>query len=192
MPLNRFLFKTFCCFLFLIACSVEEPEMDAPMEEVMEAQLPSCVEYQKVDSNDLETYWTLFVQDVICSRGGPDYGETNESVQLYFVVQSPEEVASGVSPDHAGFSVFGGYCDNKSVNIGVVKGYWEDYTSVQQLWLMYHEFGHDVYRYEHSDNRDDIMFPSVPQSNVKINDFIRAKERFFRRDFPGIKYISCP
>ena len=43
---------------------------------------------------------------------------------------------------------------------------------------MYHEFGHDVYRYEHSTDPDDIMYPSVSQSDVRMNDFILAKNRF--------------
>ena len=28
-------------------------------------------------------------------------------------------------------------------------------------------------------------------NDVKINDFIRAKEKFLKRDFEGIEYISC-
>ena len=56
---------------------------------------------------------------------------------------------------------------------------------------MYHEFGHDVYRYRHSSDPKDIMYPSVARSDIKINDFIRAKENFFKRDFEGIEYISC-
>jgi len=57
---------------------------------------------------------------------------------------------------------------------------------------MYHEFGHDVYKYEHSTNPSDIMWPSITRSDTKINDFIRAKERFLRRSFDGIAYIQCP
>ena len=57
---------------------------------------------------------------------------------------------------------------------------------------MYHEFGHDVYKYEHRLNRLDIMYPSIPRGDIKINDFIEAKNRFLRRDFPGITYIQCP
>ena len=57
---------------------------------------------------------------------------------------------------------------------------------------MYHEFGHDVYKYEHSTDRADIMFPSSTRSDININDFIEAKDRMFRKSFPGIKYIPCP
>lgn len=179
--------------LFLIKCSSEDnSEILAEEEEIVEAQISSCVDYTNVDSSDLMSYWNLFVEDVKCSRGGPDYGEINTIVNLKFDIQTPEEFASGVSPDHAGYSTFAGYCNREAVIIGVILNFWEDYTEIQQLWLMYHEFGHDVYKYEHSQNRTDIMYPSIPRGDTKINDFIKAKNRFLRRDFPGISYIECP
>ena len=178
---------------FIWQCSSGKEDAFAEVEaEIEEAQLPSCVDYESVDQDDLSTYWNLFVEDVICSRGGPDYGTLNEQVLVRFVVQTPEQLASGVTPDHAGFSTFIGYCNNSVVDISVIRDYWEDYSAVQQLWLMYHEFGHDVYRYEHSSDPADIMWPSVPRSDVRINDFIQAKNRFFRRDFDGVSYIQCP
>jgi hypothetical protein len=179
--------------LFLIKCSSEDTLEEVVIEEeTQEAQLSSCVDYTNVDDKDLMSYWNLFVEDVKCSRGGPDYGEINTSVNLKFDIQTPEEFASGVSPDHAGYSTFAGYCNRERVVIGVILNFWEDYSEIQQLWLMYHEFGHDVYKYEHSLNRLDIMYPSIPRGDIKINDFIEAKNRFLRRDFPGITYIQCP
>jgi len=179
--------------LFVASCSKSDDGAEEEVDEVIEeAQLPSCVDYKSVDENDLSTYWNLFVEDVKCTRGGPDYGALNTQVLVRFVVQTPEQMASGVTPDHAGFSTFIGYCNNSVVDISVIKDYWEDYSEVQQLWLMYHEFGHDVYRYEHSSDPEDIMWPSVPRSDVKINDFIEAKNRFFKRDFDGVSYIQCP
>lgn len=179
--------------LFFIKCSSEETIEEVVIEEELEeAQLFSCVDYTNVDDKDLMSYWNLFVEDVKCSRGGPDYGEINTSVTLKFDIQTPEEFASGVSPDHAGYSTFAGYCNREMVVIGVILNFWEDYSEIQQLWLMYHEFGHDVYKYEHSLNSSDIMYPSIPRGDLKINDFIEAKNRFLRRDFSGITYIQCP
>ena len=57
---------------------------------------------------------------------------------------------------------------------------------------MYHEFGHDVYKYEHSNDPADIMYPSSTRSDIDLNDFIEAKDRMLKRSFPGIRYISCP
>ena len=186
---KKFLFL----FLIFIKCSSDKSIEEIVIEEeVEEPQLYSCVDYTNVDSSDLMTYWSLFVEDVKCSRGGPDYGEINTSVNLKFDIQTPEEFASGVSPDHAGYSTFAGYCNRDRVVIGVILNFWEDYSEIQQLWLMYHEFGHDVYRYDHSESRTDIMYPSIPRGDVKINDFIDAKNRFLRRDFSGITYLRCP
>ena len=57
---------------------------------------------------------------------------------------------------------------------------------------MYHEFGHDVFKYEHSNDPADIMYPSSTRSDIDLNDFIQAKDRMFKRSFSGIRYISCP
>ncbi len=178
--------------LMVIGCAKEESKEEEQEIIEEEPQLASCVDYTDVDDQDLMTYWNLFVADVKCSRGGPDYGASHTAVSIRFVVQTPQQQASGVTPDHAGFSTYNGYCFSDIVDIGVIKDYWEDYTPVQQLWLMYHEFGHDVYKYEHSTNPSDIMWPSITRSDTKINDFIRAKERFLRRSFDGIAYIQCP
>lgn len=178
--------------LMVIGCAKEESKEEEQEIIEEEPQLASCVDYTDVDDQDLMSYWNLFVADVKCSRGGPDYGASHTAVSIRFVVQTPQQQASGVTPDHAGFSTYNGYCFSDIVDIGVIKDYWEDYTPVQQLWLMYHEFGHDVYKYQHSTNPSDIMWPSITRSDTKINDFIRAKERFLRRSFDGIAYIQCP
>ena len=178
---------------FIYSCSKREKyeNLITGEQEEEEPQLESCVDYTSVDPDSLESYWKLFVEDVKCSRGGPNYDEINKTVTLYFIVPTAETIASGVTVDHAGYSTYAGYCNSEAVNIGVIEDYWIDYTEVQKLWLMYHEFGHDVYRYRHSTDPSDIMYPSVARSDVKINDFIRAKEKFLKRSFDGIEYISC-
>jgi len=189
-------FFNYISFLFMVltvSCSKQEtPPVDVPEEEFEEEQLSSCVTYSTANQDDLYTYWELFVADVLCSRGGPDYSQLNTTVSLAFIVPSEAEITSGVTPDHAGYSTYSGYCNSSKVNIRVIKDYWDDYTEVQRLWLMYHEFGHDVYKYEHSTDRADIMYPSVPRSDVKLNDFIKAKDKFFSRNFVGVSYIQCP
>lgn len=189
---KTFKFQLMLLFLtIVVSCEKEAPVIE---EEVVfeEEQLSSCVEYASANKDDLYSFWNLFVADIICSRGGPDYGELNTTVNLGFVVPSEAEVTSGITPDHAGYSTFSGYCNSSKVYIRVIKDYWEDYTEIQQLWLMYHEFGHDVYKYEHSTNPEDIMYPSIPRSDVNLNDFIRAKTKLFSRNFEGVSYIQCP
>ena len=180
--------------IVISACSSGSSDSSSldSLDEPEEVQLESCVDYSLVDPDDPASYWEIYVNDVLCTKGSPNYAERNTNVRIQLVIQSPEEFASGITPDHAGYSTFVGYCNNEIVDIGVIKQYWDDYTEIQKLWLMYHEFGHDVHRYDHSIMPDDIMYPSVASSKVTMNDFIRAKNRFIQKKFDGISYINCP
>ena len=161
-------------------------------------QIYSCVSYDELldpkntNQDDLMQYWYKFVNDVKCTRGGPDYGERNKSPNIFFEYRSVAQIASGVTADHIAYSTFSGYCNDSAVNVGVLYDEWTEKNLLQRIWIMYHEFGHDVYKYEHSTDRADIMFPSSTRSDININDFIEAKDRMFRKSFPGIKYIQCP
>ena len=161
-------------------------------------QIYSCVSYDELldpkntNQDDLMQYWYKFVNDVNCTRGGPDYGERNKSPNIFFEYRSVAQIASGVTADHIAYSTFSGYCNDSAVNVGVLYDEWTEKNLLQRIWIMYHEFGHDVYKYEHSTDRADIMFPSSTRSDININDFIEAKDRMFRKSFPGIKYIQCP
>ena len=161
-------------------------------------QIYSCVNYDELldpkntNQDDLMQYWYKFVNDVKCTRGGPDYGERNKSPNIFFEYRSVAQIASGVTADHIAYSTFSGYCNDSAVNVGVLYDEWTEKNLLQRIWIMYHEFGHDVYKYEHSTDRADIMFPSSTRSDININDFIEAKDRMFRKSFPGIKYIQCP
>ncbi len=161
-------------------------------------QIYSCVNYDELldpkntNQDDLMQYWYKFVNDVKCTRGGPDYGERNKSPNIFFEYRTVAQIASGVTADHIAYSTFSGYCNDSAVNVGVLYDEWTEKNLLQRIWIMYHEFGHDVYKYEHSTDRADIMFPSSTRSDININDFIEAKDRMFRKSFPGIRYIPCP
>ena len=179
------------------ACSKSD---DTEIVEVIDEieQIFSCVSYdnlldpQNTNQDDLMQYWTKFVDDVKCTRGGPDYSERNPSLNIFFEYRSAAQIAAGVTPDHIAYSTFSGYCNDSRVNVGVLYNEWTEKNLLQRLWIMYHEFGHDVYKYEHSSSPADIMYPSSTRSDINVNDFIEAKDRMFKRSFVGIKYISCP
>ena len=137
-------------------------------------------------------YWDKFVADVLCTKGAPDYGQQNTVVNIFFEYESDAAIAAGVTQSHIAYSSFDGYCNSAKVNVGVDWRSWTEMSLLKRLWVMYHEFGHDVYRYEHSPDPADIMYYSSTPGFIKINDFIEAKDRFIKRDFPGISYISCP
>ncbi|MDO7716040.1 MAG: hypothetical protein MUP87_05850, partial [Flavobacteriaceae bacterium] len=70
-------------FVLLMSCSKEfETEKELISEEAI---LSSCVDYSLADEDNLLTYWNLFVADVKCSRGGPDYGALNTIVIISFI-----------------------------------------------------------------------------------------------------------
>jgi hypothetical protein len=184
--------------LGVLSCSKSGLDNENEVVEEVFEQIFSCVSYddlldqKNTDMDDLMQYWTKFVDDVKCSRGGPDYGERNPYLNIFFEYRSAAQIASGVSPDHIAYSTFTGYCNDTRVNVGVLYNEWAEKNLLQRLWIMYHEFGHDVYKYEHSLDPADIMYPASTRSDIDINDFIEAKDRMFRKSFPGIKYISCP
>ena len=183
----------------LITCS-KSNELEQ-VEEVVEEEFIqdySCVNYddlmnpQTTDRDDLLQYWNKFVDDVKCTSGGPDFAERTKFLKIFFEYTDITQTISGITPNHLAYSSFVGYCNDERVNIGVLYDGWSDLNLIQRLWVMYHEFGHDVFKYEHSTDPADIMYPSSTRSDIDLNDFIRAKDRMFKRSFPGIRYISCP
>tara|TARA_A200000159_G_C7140833_1_gene263023 strand:- start:15 stop:608 length:594 start_codon:yes stop_codon:yes gene_type:complete len=195
--MKRFILSFLIISALVNACSKSD---DTEIVEVIDEieQIFSCVSYdnlldpQNTNQDDLMQYWTKFVDDVKCTRGGPDYSERNPSLNIFFEYRSAAQIAAGVTPDHIAYSTFSGYCNDSRVNVGVLYNEWTEKNLLQRLWIMYHEFGHDVYKYEHSSSPADIMYPSSTRSDINVNDFIEAKDRMFKRSFVGIKYISCP
>ena len=188
-------------FLFLILISCSKSEINNSLEETLVeefVQIYSCVSYndlldpKNTNQDDLMQYWNKFVEDVKCSRGGPDYNELNPSPNIFFEYRTAAQISAGLTPDHIAYSTFSGYCNDNRVNVGVLYNEWTEKNLLQRLWIMYHEFGHDVYKYEHSSNPADIMYPASTRGDIDLNDFIEAKDRMFKRSFPGIKYIQCP
>jgi len=192
--------KNYIVFVFLsllISCSKSN---DDNTEEVIDdfVQLYSCVSYDELldpkntDQDDLMQYWNKFVEDVKCSRGGPDYGEKHNTLNIFFEYRTAAQISAGVTPDHIAYSTIFGFCNDSRVDVGVLYNEWTEKNLLQRLWIMYHEFGHDVYKYEHSTDPADIMYPASTRGDIDLNDFIEAKDRMFKRSFPGIKYIQCP
>ena len=192
-------FILYVFFLLVLSCAKSDNSFQS--EEIVEEEFIqdySCVNYddlmnpQTTDRDDLLQYWNKFVDDVKCTSGGPDFAERTKFLKIFFEYTDITQTISGITPNHLAYSSFVGYCNDERVNIGVLYDGWSDLNLIQRLWVMYHEFGHDVFKYEHSTDPADIMYPSSTRSDIDLNDFIRAKDRMFKRSFPGIRYISCP
>ena len=146
------------------------------------------------ETSSLEEYWELFVADAIRS-GKPDPG-FGRQINIFF--GSEPDFASGVTSDHAGRAY--DVCNVETVSFEIIKSFWEDYSIVQRLYTFYHEAGHARYKYRHpcessecTSAPDDypVMWLSVLPANTPLEEFIRDKNNFFKRDWEGVRYFNC-
>ena len=146
------------------------------------------------ETSSLEEYWELFVADAIRS-GKPDPG-FGRQINIFF--GSEPDFASGVTSDHAGRAY--DVCNLETVSFEIIKSFWEDYSIVQRLYTFYHEAGHARYKYRHpcessecKSAPDDypVMWLSVLPANTPLEEFIRDKNNFFKRDWEGVRYFNC-
>ena len=163
-------------------------------EDLPEEILFSCADYSKVtdpnfDSDNLYAFWEIFIADAKCSMtSSPEYNKINTDVNIFYEYESDALFASGQVLDYGAYAASS--CDDSRVRVGIAFRYWSDINIWQKLGLMYHEFGHDVLRYAHSSNPNDIMHPSSPFANT-YNGFIESKNRFFEKKFDGLRYLDC-
>ena len=172
--------------------SVEEEEI-LVIEEKQEVVVdPFYADLNETSS--LEEYWDLFVADAIRS-GKPDPG-FGRQINIFF--GSEPDFASGVTSDHAGRAY--DVCNLETVSFEIIKSFWEDYSIVQRLYTFYHEAGHARYKYRHpcessecTSAPDDypVMWLSVLPANTPLEEFIRDKNNFFKRDWEGVRYFNC-
>ena len=177
--MKRF-FYIFYSLLFIIVFSCSKKNI-LEEEIVVEPTLFSCVSYDTLldplttKDDDLMQYWDIFVADVLCTKGAPDYGQQNTVVNIFFEYESDAAIAAGVTQSHIAYSSFDGYCNSAKVNVGVDWRSWTEMSLLKRLWVMYHEFGHDVYRYEHSPDPADIMYYSSTPGFIKIMILLKLK-----------------
>ena len=191
---QKFTFLTFIICILLSNCdkgSVQE-------EETIEQENTLAIVdpfYADLDENSsLEEYWELFVADAIRS-GKPDPG-SDRNINIFF--GSEPDFASGVTADHAGRAY--DVCNQETVSFEIIKSFWKDYSVVQRLYTFYHEAGNARYRYRHPCESSEctsapedypIMWLSVLPSNTPLEEFIKDKDNFFKRNWEGVRYFDC-
>ena len=185
-------FRQLIIFLYIILFSCSKNAL--LYEEIPEEIFYSCADYSRVtnpnfDTDDLYAFWDIFVEDAKCSMlGSPDYDKLNTDVDIYYEFESDALFTSGQVLDYGAYAASS--CDDSRVRVGIAFRYWSDINIWEKLGLMYHEFGHDVLRFGHSSNPNDIMHPSSPFPNT-YNGFIESKNRFFEKKFEGLRYLDC-
>lgn len=191
---QKFAFLTFIICILLSNCDkgIVQEEQTIEQENTVAIVDPF---YADLDENSsLEEYWELFVADAIRS-GKPDPG-SDRNINIFF--GSEPDFASGVTSDHAGRAY--DVCNQETVSFEIIKSFWEDYSVVQRLYTFYHEAGHARYKYRHpcessecTSAPDDypIMWLSVLPSNTPLEEFIKDKDNFFKRNWEGVRYFDC-
>lgn len=197
MKKNTFFWSLFISILLVTvsSCKKDPIETEPVAEEEEETVEITDPFYSVLDENStLDDYWDVFVADAIRS-GKPDPG-TGRVISLFFGTEP--DFASGVTSDHAGRAY--NICDDETVSFEIIKSFWEDFSVVQRLYTFYHEAGHARYKYRHpcesfecTSTPEDypIMWLSVLPGNTPFEDFIEDKDKFFKRNWDGIRYFNC-
>jgi hypothetical protein len=191
---QKFAFLTFIICILLSNCDKGSVQEEETIEQENTVVIVDPF-YADLDENSsLEEYWDLFVADAIRS-GKPDPG-SDRNINIFF--GSEPDFASGVTADHAGRAY--DVCNQETVSFEIIKSFWEDYSVVQRLYTFYHEAGHARYRYRHPCESSEctsapedypIMWLSVLPSNTPLEEFIKDKDNFFKRNWEGVRYFDC-
>ena len=166
--MKKFLFL----FLVVISCAKQQDdtidsEVVSPIEvtpEVVIQDFDNDTIYNKVKPNLLQSYWTAFVK----------------SASLYDVDLSYIEDVTFVSQDLGGSTagIANGSCEDY-VLILVDETVFRNLTTGEQIFLMYHELGHDVFNASHDGGG--LMSPNVRSLEYKlfqteVEDFFTGKD----------------
>ena len=191
---QKFAILTFIICILLSNCDKGSVQEEETIEQENTVVIVDPF-YADLDENSsLEEYWELFVADAIRS-GKPDPG-SDRNINIFF--GSEPDFASGVTADHAGRAY--DVCNQETVSFEIIESFWEDYSVVQRLYTFYHEAGHARYRYRHPCESSEctaapedypIMWLSVLPSNTPLEEFIKDKDNFFKRNWEGVRYFDC-
>ena len=167
IKITSILFFTFT----VLGCSKgggDEDEVKGYLQE--ESNIPDYDNdpiYSKANPKNLPTYWDIFV----------------ESAALYGVdlsnITDVEFISEDLSGGTAGRAI--GSCHDY-VKIQVDETIFRNLTTGEQIFLMYHELGHDVFNASHDGGG--LMAPNV--RSIEYTLFQREVEDFFT----GVDYIE--
>ena len=181
-------------FITTLSCKKEPVEPETVVKEEETEEIIDPFYSILTEDSSLDDYWDVFVADAIRS-GKPDPG-SGKVISVFFGTEP--DFASGVTSDHAGraFNI----CDDDTVSFEIIKSFWEDFSIVQRLHTFYHEAGHARYKYRHpcesfecTTTPEDfpIMWRTVLPGSTPLEEFIKDKDNFFKRNWEGIRYFNC-
>tara|TARA_B100000886_G_scaffold30610_1_gene19210 strand:- start:103 stop:690 length:588 start_codon:yes stop_codon:yes gene_type:complete len=166
--------KVLCFLMIFISCSKNEGEesnitQSIPPEEVEPITIPPDFDNDSIYSTArpkiLNSYWTAFVK----------------SAALYDVDLSNIEDVTFISEDLGGSTagIANGSCE-EFVLISVDETLFRNLTTGEQIFLMYHELGHDVFNASHDGGG--LMAPNIRSLEYDLFQ-TEVKDFFTKVDF---------
>ena len=166
--------KVLCFLMIFISCSKNEGEesnitQSIPLEEVEQITIPPDFDNDSIYSTArpkiLNSYWTAFVK----------------SAALYDVDLSNIEDVTFISEDLGGSTagIANGSCE-EFVLISVDETLFRNLTTGEQIFLMYHELGHDVFNASHDGGG--LMAPNIRSLEYDLFQ-TEVKDFFTKVDF---------
>ena len=164
-------FKLFIIVFLLVNCSGGDGDDDLKgyiQEESIVPDYDNDPIYIQANPKNLPTYWDIFVQSAAM------YGvDISNITDVEFV--SEADLAGGTAARALGSC-------HDYVKIQVDETVFRNLSTGEQLFLMYHEFGHDVFNASHEGGG--LMAPNV--RSVEYTLFQKEVEDFFT----GVDYIE--
>ena len=169
-----FMKKVLCFLMIFISCSKNESEETAivqsiPLAEEVPITIPPDFDndsiYSATKPKILKSYWTAFVK----------------SAALYDVDLSNIEDVTFISEDLGGSTagIANGSCE-EYVLISVDETLFRNLTIGEQIFLMYHELGHDVFNASHDGGG--LMAPNIRSLEYDLFQ-TEVKDFFTKVDF---------
>ena len=168
---TRVLLKSIVLFLLMSACSKENS--DAGEEVDLLGSRDKII--SKIKSDDYDSYLTAFVDEAALYE-----------IDLNYVFDGDITFYEDESPVEGWACWAWGRDRDEVLHVGINPEMFYDQTVTDygRMWLIYHEFGHDIFNYRHTDppaeNNRDMMNPASKRDSTK-EEFMNVAEKMFLR-----------
>lgn len=166
---SRIFIKTLILTLITTTCSKENS--DAGDEVDLFSSRDKII--SSIKSDDYDTYLTAFVNEAALYEINLNY--VYDGQITFYEDESPVE----------GWACWAWGRDRDEVlHVGINPDMFYDSTVTDygRMWLIYHEFGHDIFNYKHTDppaeNNGDMMNPASKRDSTK-EEFMDVAEKMF-------------
>ena len=140
---------------------------------------PKCAaDFSTITEDSTPLDFVGFFLDDLYYETGQDYRYLFPSAEI--TGGERYRINSNTTYSGAGYAI--GTCYNPtSIHLFISTPRWEQHNLTQKFWLMYHEMGHNVFKYFHTRRNDHIMVlnPLPRVANKTVEDFKRARTEMF-------------